>query len=135
MDLVATMRKLHGKSFTRGKFLQFARQHRALDVLQATFSQLYPTYLLGMEVFAVGTAVLNLYMAVEFHSISALAMAVGVTAAFCWGASEMAAVYETSKDVMETWKRSDHVSEECLVSQVSPLMKTCEDPTGLFVLH
>ena len=83
-----------------------------------------------MEVFAVGTAVLNLYMAVEFHSISALAMAVGVTAAFCWGAGEMTAVYETSWDVMETRKGPEHVGQSVWFRKFLRSCKPIRIPLG-----
>ena len=109
MDLTNTMRHLHSKCFGTGNYLTYARQHRALDVLQANFTQLYPKFVLGMELFVVTIAVCNLYMAVEFHSVRALVMAVGCTVTFCWGMGEFAAVYETSKKTIDVWKGSEHV--------------------------
>ena len=109
MDLVNAVGQFHTQCFRSGNYLQYALQHRALQVLQANFSQLYPTYLLAIELYALSIVVVNLYMAVQFHSVPALILAVGHVAAYCWGMGEFAAVHETCVSSMEAWSRSKHV--------------------------
>ena len=130
MDLINTMQQLHAKCFTRGNYYQYTRQHRALDVLQANFAQLYPTYMLGIEVFIVSTVVLNLYMAVEFHAVRPLILAVGCAGAFCWGYGVFSSVHETSKSIMEAWSRSEHVQRSIWFRKFLRSCKPIRIPVG-----
>ena len=132
MELVATMQQLHAKCFRKGLYLRYARQHRALDVLQAHFSQLYSTYMLGLEMFAITTAVLNLYMAVEFHSFRPLIMAIGSSATYWWGMMEFAEVHETSRGMMEAWRRSEHVQDDVWFRKFIHSCKPIRIPLGSF---
>ena len=132
MDLVATIRKIHAKCFRKGRYLLYARQRRALDILQAHFSQLYSTYMLGLEMFAITTVVLNLYMAVEFHSGRPLVMAMGSTVTYWWGMLEFAWVYETSREVMTAWKRSQHVQDSLWFRKFLRSCKPIRIPLGSF---
>ena len=109
MDLVNAMKKLQAESFREGRYFQYAHQHLALNVLQENFSQLYSSYLLMIEVWVIYTSVLNLYLAVEWHSIRSLILATGVALGCCWAVREFAEVYETSEGMLNTWRRSEHV--------------------------
>ena len=109
LDMVTALELFHKKGFGGGKINEFARQQRAMAVLQASFSQMYATWNAVMEVMCVGMSVLNLYLAVEFKSIRALILATGVAASYCWGMRELGQVYETSKEILGMWDRC-HVS-------------------------
>ena len=105
-DMITTMELLHKKSYEKGNAMEFARQQRALAVLQASFTQLYATWNMLMEAMCVGMAVLNLYLAVELRSVRALILAVGVGASYCFGMKELGQVYETSRGILTAWKSS-----------------------------
>ena len=74
--------------------MEFARQQRAMAVLQAGFTQFYATRnVILMEAMSVGMgiALLNLYLAVALRSARALILALGVGASYCFGMKEVGA--------------------------------------------
>ena len=110
----------------------FARDYRALTVLQAHYAGFYMHYISIIQTASIFAVVFNTYKAVILGSVRALLLALTVCMGHIQFIEATAQVYDTSSDVLKKWR---HVRRRDVPLWFPRFLKSCRIvyvPVGSF---